>query len=411
MWRSITEGPAVGTPCEAGCPAGTACYDALSGVPRPPRPSAVRIDRLELRLVRLPLVHFFETSFGRVHDRTFILVAVESGGVQGLGECVADSNPFYSSETTETAWHIIESFVAPRVLGAEFAHPRDIHPALRIVRGHNMAKAAVEMAAWDLFARQQGLPLARVLGGTRDAIASGVSIGIQDTLEQLVGKIETELAAGYRRIKIKVKPGWDIRAVELVRHRLGAIPLMVDANAAYQLSDADHLAALDDFDLMMIEQPLDYDDVVDHAKLQRRLRTAICLDESIHTPKIGADAIDAGACRIINIKPGRLGGHLESIRLHDLCAAHGIPVWHGGMLESGIGRAHNIHLASLPNFSLPGDVAASRRYYVPDLIEPPIEVRADGTIPVPTAPGIGVTIVRERLDQATQRLTTLTPGA
>jgi O-succinylbenzoate synthase len=363
----------------------------------------VRIDRLELRLLRLPLVHFFETSFARVHDRTFILVTAYGDGAAGYGECVAEGNPFYSSETTETAWHVITCFVAPRVLGVSFPHPRDLFPALRGIRGHNMAKAAVEMAAWDLFARQQGLPLSRALGGTRTAIESGVSIGIQDSLDQLAAKVETELAAGYRRIKIKVKPGWDVEAADMVRRRFGSVRLMVDANAAYTIDDADHLARLDEFDLMMIEQPLEYDDVADHARLQRRIRTAICLDESIHTVKAAETALDAGACRIINIKPGRVGGHGESIRLHDLCAARGIPVWHGGMLESGVGRAHNIHLSTLPNFTLPGDVAASKRYYAPDLIEPPIDVRPDGTIPVPEGPGIGVTLVQDRVDRATER--------
>jgi O-succinylbenzoate synthase len=368
---------------------------------------AVRIDRLELRLLRLPLVHFFETSFGRVHDRTFILVTARADDIAGYGECVAEGNPFYSSETTETAWHIITCFVAPRVVGRDFGHPREIFSALAGIRGHNMAKAAVEMAAWDLFARQEGVPLARILGGTRSTIESGVSIGIQDSLDQLAAKIETELSAGYRRIKIKVKPGWDVNAVEMVRGRFGSIPLMVDANAAYTLNDADHLASLDAFDLMMIEQPLEYDDVADHGKLQRRLRTPICLDESIHTVRDAEAAIDAGACRIINIKPGRVGGHAESIRLHDLCAARGIPVWHGGMLESGVGRAHNIHLSTLRNFTLPGDIAASRRYYAPDLIEPPIDVRPDGTIPVPEGPGIGVTIVQDRIDRATERDTSI----
>lgn len=363
----------------------------------------MRIDRLELRLVRLPLVRFFETSFGRVHDRTFIVVTAHGDGEAGYGECVADAAPYYSGETTETAWHVIERFIAPRVLGVAFAHPREVYPALRAIRGHQMAKAAVEMAAWDLYARQQGVPLAAALGGTRSAIAAGVSIGIQDSLDELVERIRIELAAGYRRIKIKIKPGWDVAAVETVRAAVGSIPLMVDANAAYRLEDAAHLAELDRFDLMMIEQPLDYDDLTDHARLQRHLRTPICLDESIHSAKAAADALELGACRIINIKPGRVGGLAESIRLHDLCAARGVPVWHGGMLESGIGRAHNLHLSSLPNFSLPGDVAASRRYYAPDLVEPPIEVRPDGTIPVPEGRGIGVTIVAERLARATER--------
>jgi O-succinylbenzoate synthase len=293
------------------------------------------------------------------------------------------------------------------VLGVDFTHPRDIFPALRRIRGHQMAKAAVEMAAWDLYARQQGMPLAAVLGGTRTEIASGVSIGIQDSLDLLAAAIETELAAGYRRIKIKIKPGRDTAAVEMVRARFGPIPLMVDANAAYGLADVGCLVALDRFSLMMIEQPLGYDDVAGHAVLQRQIETPVCLDESIHSVKIAEEAIHAGACRIINIKPGRIGGHGPSIRLHDLCASHGIPVWHGGMLESGIGRAHNIHLASLPNFTLPGDVAASKRYYAPDLVEPPIEVRPDGTIPVPTGPGLGVTIAHDRVERATRRAATL----
>jgi O-succinylbenzoate synthase len=264
-----------------------------------------------------------------------------------------------------------------------------------------MAKAAVEMAAWDLAARLQDAPLSRLLGGTRTAIASGVSIGIQDSLDQLAAKVETELAAGYRRIKMKIKPGWDVAAVEAIRGRFGAIPLMVDANAAYTLGDASHLAALDRFDLMMIEQPLEYDDVRDHAALQQLIATPVCLDESIHTVRSAEEALALGACRIINIKPGRLGGHREAIRVHDLCAERQIPVWHGGMLESGIGRAHNIHLASLPNFTLPGDIAASRRYFAPDLIDPPIEVSADGMVAVPTGSGLGVNVDWDRVEAAT----------
>jgi o-succinylbenzoate synthase len=363
----------------------------------------VIIDRLELRVVRLPLVRFFETSFGRVYDRTFMLVRIDGGGLTAWGECVADSDPYYGPETVETAWHITADFLAPLVLGAEFAHPREVFPALRRVRGHHMAKAAVEMAAWDLYARQAGKPLAAVLGGTRARVAAGVSVGIQDSLAQLVDRVGAELADGYQRIKIKVKPGWDLAAAGAVRERFGQVPLMVDANAAYRLEDAAHLAGFDQFGLMMIEQPLDYDDIRDHAALQQRLATPVCLDESIHSVRLGRDAIDAGACRVINIKPGRVGGHGESVRLHDLCASRGIPVWHGGMLESGIGRAHNLHLSSLPNFSLPGDVAASRRYYDPDLIDPPIEVGPDGTIPVPTGPGIGVHVVEERVERATIR--------
>ena len=361
----------------------------------------MRIERLELRLLKLPLVHFFETSFGRVHDKHFILVRLDGGGASGFGECVADQDPYYSAETNDTCWHIIERFIAPRVVGADFAHPRELFRALKAIRGHNMAKAAVEMAAWDLYARQRGEPLSRTLGGTRDRIASGVSIGIQRSLDDLVAKVERELAAGYQRIKIKVKPGWDVAAVQAIRARFQGIPLMVDANAAYSFADANHLGELDGYDLMMIEQPLDYDDLADHARLQKKLKTPICLDESIKTVAIAREAIAAGACRIINIKPGRVGGFGESIRLHDVCASSGIPVWHGGMLESGIGRAANIHLATLPNFTLPGDIAASRRYFDPDLIDPPIEVAADGTIAVPTGPGIGVAIREDRVTRTT----------
>ena len=359
------------------------------------------IERLQLRLVRLPLVAFFETSFGRIYDRSFILVSLDSDGVSGLAECVADVDPYYSPETTVTAWHIIRDFLTPLVLGRTFADPDDVLGALSRVRGHAMAKAAVEMAFWDLTARQRNLPLSHLLGGTRTEIASGVSIGIQDSVEQLLEKIATELAAGYQRIKIKVKPGWDLDVVEAVRARFGPVPLMVDANAAYTAADTARLSALDRFDLMMIEQPLAYDDIRDHAALQRAVRTPICLDESIHSVRAVEEALDLGACRIINIKPGRIGGHGASIRVHDLCATRGVPVWHGGMLESGIGRAHNIHLASLPNFTLPGDIAASRRYFVPDLIEPGVEVSAKGTIAVPTGPGIGVEVDWDRVERAT----------
>ncbi|CAN5382000.1 o-succinylbenzoate synthase [soil metagenome] len=367
----------------------------------------MRIDRIEIRLVRLPLVRFFETSFGRIHERPFVLVQVDGEGASGLGECVADANPYYSSETTGTAWHIIEDFIAPLVLGRHFADPSEVFPVLDRIRGHNMAKAAVEMACWDLYARQQRQPLWRMLGGDAAmagaGIVSGVSIGIQDSLQELAERVGLELEAGYRRIKIKIKPGWDLEAAGMVRQRFGDIPLMVDANAAYRLEDAGHLAALDSLNLMMIEQPLGYDDVADHARLQERVQTPICLDESIQTVKVAAEAIEAGACRIINIKPGRVGGHGPSIRLHDLAASRHIPVWHGGMLESGIGRAHNIHLSTLPNFTLPGDIAASHRYFEPDLIHPGIVVRADGTIAVPQEPGIGVHVDVDRVQAATEQ--------
>jgi o-succinylbenzoate synthase len=364
----------------------------------------VRIERVVLRLLRLPLVRFFETSFGRSYDRAFILVEIAGDGVSGWGECVAEESPFYSSETTETAWHVLSDFLVPQVIGRDFSHPSDLFPAMARVRGHQMAKAALEMAGWDLFARQQHTPLYAMLGGSGAPVASGVSIGIQDSLDELVERVQVERDAGYQRIKIKIKPGWDLDAVSRVRASCGEIPLMVDANAAYTRADASRLQALDAYDLLMIEQPLAYDDIADHAALQREVRTPICLDESITGVGVAAAAIDAGACRIINIKPGRMGGHGESIRLHDLCAAHGVPVWHGGMLESGIGRAHNLHLSTLPNFRLPGDIAASRRYFAPDLIDPPIELLPDGTVAVPCAgPGLGIHIVDDRVAAATRR--------
>ena len=360
----------------------------------------MRIDAVELAVVRLPLVSSFETSFGRLHAREFVLVAVRSGGATGWGECVADVDPYYSSETTATSWHVMTKYLVPSLLGRTFDHPREVAEAWRQVRGHRMAKAALEMAAWDAYARLEHRPLCEVLGAARRPIASGVSIGIHASVGALLEKVERELASGYQRIKIKIKPGWDFAPAEAIRERFGNILLMVDANAAYTLSDAPALAALDRFDLMMIEQPLDYDDLVHHARLQTSLRTPICLDESITGPRVAADALDLAACRIINIKPGRMGGFGPSIAVHDLCVGRQIPIWHGGMLESGIGRAHNLHLSTLPGFTLPGDVAASERYFAPDLIDPPITVNRDGTIDVPAGHGIGVEPVADRVRAA-----------
>jgi O-succinylbenzoate synthase len=367
----------------------------------------VHIDVVELRLIKLPLVRAFETSFGRTDAREIVLVRVRGEGEVGWGECVADEHPLYSSETTVTEWYILRDYLVPRLLGVRFDHPDGILPALADIRGHRMAKAAIEMAMWDLYARQCGRPLSALLGGVRAEIASGVSIGIQPSLEELAARIAEELSAGYRRIKIKVKPGWDVEAVAFVRDRFGDVPLMVDANAAYTLADAPMLTALDRFGLMMIEQPLDEEDILDHARLQARVATPLCLDESITSAHRAEEAIAAGACRVVNIKPGRVGGHAESIRVHDVCAEHGLPVWHGGMLETGIGRMHNVHLASLANFSLPGDIAASRRYFRPDLVEPEVAVRADGTIAVPRSPGLGVEVVEDRVAQATLETLTL----
>jgi O-succinylbenzoate synthase len=363
----------------------------------------VRVAAVELFLIRLPLVRPFETSFGRIDARELVLVRVDDdSGATGWGECVAEADPFYSAETTVTAWHILARYLIPNALGEDI---RASECAARWgrVRGHQMAKAALEMALWDLEARLAARPLCELLGAPARPIAAGVSIGIDASIGALLDRVAEERAAGYRRVKIKIKPGWDRAPVEAIRERFGGLPLMVDANAAYTAADGPHLAALDAFDLMMIEQPLEYDDLLQHARLQTELRTPICLDESIHSPGMASDALDLGACRIINIKPGRLGGHGPSRAVHDLARARGIPVWHGGMLETGIGRAHNLHLSTLPGFTLPGDVAASRRYFVPDLIEPPIDVDAEGMIRVPDGPGIGVEPVPERLARATVR--------
>jgi O-succinylbenzoate synthase len=360
------------------------------------RPAAIG-----LTLVRMPLVRPFETSFGRMTAREAILVDVhDTSGAIGWGECVADADPFYSAEDSSTAWHVLEKHLIPLLLGRD-VHAGGVFDLFRRVRGHQMAKAALEMAAWDLEARLAGRPLCEMLGASARPIESGVSIGIQESTAALVDRVAEERACGYRRIKIKIKPGWDREPVEAIRRAHGDVPLMVDANAAYTAAEASRLKALDDFNLMMIEQPLDYDDLVQHARLQAQLRTSICLDESIHSPQIAADALDLKACRIINIKPGRLGGFAASLAVHATATARNVPLWHGGMLETGIGRAHNLHLSTLPGFTLPGDVAASRRYFAPDLIEPAIDVRADGTILVPPGPGIGVVPEMDRIRHVT----------
>lgn len=357
----------------------------------------------ELHRVAIPLHEPFRISSGSVEVKESVIVELSLDGVAGFGEASPMPGAFYSPETPDSSWRELEQRLVPFWLANPSAHPEELAARLEEVSPDPFARAGLEGACWDLLARRLNRPLFELLGSRKRPVPSGVAIGLYETLEELVERVGRFLAEGYRRVKIKVQPGWDIEPVRAVRERFGGIPLMVDANAAYTLDDAPRLAELDRYDLMMIEQPLDYDDVRDHAALQRALRTPICLDESVHSVRAARDAIEAGACRVINIKPGRVGGHRESVRLHDLCAEHGIPVWHGGMLESGIGRAHNIHLASLPNFTLPGDIAASRRYYDPDLIEPPIEVAPDGTIAVPEGPGIGVQPVGERVDRATLR--------
>ncbi len=364
----------------------------------------MKIASVELIEIRLPLVHFFETSFGRTTERRIVLVRVtDSDGAEGWGECTAGEGPFYSEEWTETAWNTLKTFLAPMLIGPEIERAADVFEMMKQVRGHRMAKAALETACWDLEAKLSGIPLWQHLGGANREIPCGVSIGIQDTIDALFEKIERELSAGYQRIKIKIKPGWDVRIIEEVRARFPEIELMADANSAYTLSDATLLKSLDRFDLMMIEQPLAHDDILDHAELQRQIKTPVCLDESIHSADDARHAIEAGACRIINLKLGRVGGHAEARRIEELCRQKGVPVWCGGMLESGIGRAHNIAMATLAGFTLPGDVSASSRYWKEDIIEPPVTITERGTIIAPDAPGIGYEISYGRINKAAVR--------
>ena len=361
----------------------------------------MRLDRIEVRKLALPLRAPFETSAGRMHAKEFLLVSVSAEGVTGHGECVAAPEPTYLPETNDTALHVLEKSLAPRAFALEISHPRNVLPAFSAVRGHEMAKAALEMAVWDLWARRESVPLHRLLGGRGGEIAAGVSIGLEDEDDAVVDKVTAEVDAGYQRFKVKIKPGRDVGLVEAIRKRFPRIPLMVDANSAYDLQDGDRLAKLDRFDLMMIEQPLAWDDLVDHATLQERLQTALCLDESIRSPDHARHALDLGSCRIVNIKVGRVGGFEAARQVHDICQARGVPVWCGGMVESGIGRLANVHLQTLPGFTLPGDTSASARVYEEDLVDPPVEVSKAGTIRVPGGPGIGHEIVWSRVEKAT----------
>jgi len=367
----------------------------------------MKITAIHLREIQMPLAYPFETSFGLTTNRRILLVELESEGLSAWGECVAGEHPYFSDEQIDTAWIITETELAPRLLSAEISSGRDIPALFEQVRGHRMAKAALENAIWDLDAQQQGIALSKLLGGTRDIIPTGVSIGIQPTPEQLMDSIAKELAAGYQRIKLKCKPGWDTNIFATVRDRWPDILLSCDANSAYRLSDADHIANWDQFNLLMIEQPLWYDDFYFHAQLQRRIRTRICLDECIRNARDARAALELGSGRIINIKVGRVGGFSEAIAIHDIAQEFNIPVWCGGMLETGIGRAHNIALSSLPNFSLPGDVSASKRYWSQDIIEPEVTVSHTGTITVPTTPGNGFAIQRDRIERLTVRRKTL----
>ena len=370
----------------------------------------MKIESITLREIHMPLVHFFETSFGRVHSRRILLVCVQADGVCGWGECVAGEDPFYSEEWIETAWPTIKHYLAPALLRQPVDSGRDCAALFAKVRGNRMAKGALENAVWDAEAQLRQQPLWKLLGGTRRDIACGVSIGIQDSLEQLLEKIATEVAAGYRRIKLKVKPGWDLKVLEKVRSRWSDILLSVDANSAYTLDQTEHLRAFDAFNLLMIEQPLWNDEIYLHARLQKALRTAICLDESIRHARDADFALESGACRIINIKVGRVGGFSEAKKVHDVALRHNVPVWCGGMLESGIGRAHNIALSTLENFRLPGDVSASRRYWKEDIIEPEVVVSADGMIGVSDAVGTGYRVREDLIRKIAVREESLLPG-
>lgn len=352
----------------------------------------------------MPLVHFFETSFGRTQQRDIVLVEAIADGVSGWGEVTAGEHPFYNEEWTGSAWPLLSDYIAPRILGYEFASAAQVGARTAQIRGHLMARGGIEAAIWDLEAHLENEPLwKRIGGGGRREIPCGVSIGIQNSVEQLLEKIDTELAAGYQRIKMKIKPGWDVEVIRRVRERFPKIKLMADANSAYTLDDLDRLRQLDEFYLMMIEQPLAHDDIIDHSVLQRSLATPICLDECIRSAHHAEQAVRLEACRIVNIKLGRVGGFVEAKRVHDVCQANGIPVWCGGMLESGIGRAHNIALSTLPNFVLPGDVSASKRYWSRDIVDPPVEVTSRGTIEVSDAPGLGYEVDRDYLESLVVR--------
>ena len=362
---------------------------------------SIKIDRIELSLLELPYVHYFETSFGREESRTFILVRVYAEGLCGYGEVVADRRPFYSYETTATAWMILKEYLVPLVLDSSVTDPQDFYNRVQKYSGHPMAKAGMELALWDLLAKQKNQPLWQLYGGERKDIPSGVSVGIQDTVDELLVRIEAFLQEGYLRIKIKIKPGWDVDICRAIRKRFPDILLQADANGAYSLKDKDLLKELDEFDLLMLEQPFPAYDLWDHSRLQAEMKTAICLDESAVSVETVRKALEMGSCRIINIKVGRVSGIIEAQKIHDFCEEKTIPVWCGGMLESGIGRAHNLHLASLSNFKFPNDLSASKRYYSQDLIEPQIDITKDGTIRVPDGVGIGVFPQDKRIKRAT----------
>ena len=363
-----------------------------------------KIKSVELTEINLPLVHFFETSFGRTYERRIILVRVEDAdGAEGWGEITCGEEPGYSDEWTDSAWVTAEKILAPMVVGKEVERAANVWNLMKWARGHRMAKSGIETACWDLEAKKLGVSLWRHLGGVNREIDCGVSIGIQDSVAQLLDKIRVELEAGYKRIKIKISPRWDYDVIKAVRAEFGDILLMGDANSAYTLADIDKLKSLDEFGLMMLEQPLPYDDIIDHAKLQAQISTPICLDEPIKSPEDARKAIELGSGKIINLKNGRVGGHTQSKLVEKVCREAGMPVWCGGMLESGIGRAHNIAISTLAGYTMPGDVSASKRYWHEDIIEPAVEVSAQGTITAPDGPGIGFEVKRDRIEKITQR--------
>jgi o-succinylbenzoate synthase len=363
----------------------------------------MKIERAVLREIPLRLREPFEISSGSTHERRIVLLSLDCEGVRGWGECVAGETPAYAYETTDTAWHVLTSLILPNIVGREADGPEELLAPVAWIRGHRMAKAAVEMAGWDVAARIADVSLSSLLGGTRKAVPVGVSVGLQPTDDRLVERIASYAADGYARVKIKIKPGRDIEMLQTVRSNFPDLQIMADANSAYTLADTERLRALDALDLMMIEQPLGYDDFLHHAKLQKIIETPVCLDESIRSEGDLELALELGSCRIVNIKPGRVGGLGVSRRLHDTMHRRGMAVWCGGMLESGVGRAHNVALASLPGFTLPGDISSSRRYWEQDIVSPEFEVRPDGKMEVPTGPGIGVDVDVERVEALTVR--------
>ncbi len=365
----------------------------------------MKISQVNLYHLRMPLVSSFETSFGSIQTRDCVLLEVFSEGLVGYGECPADRDPGYSYETVGTAWHILQDFLVPAILDQELAGAEDLQARLRFVRGHLMAKAGLEMALWDLIGKANGQSLRQMLGGIRDKVEVGVSVGLQASPPHLVEVVQNYLEQGYKRVKIKIKPGRDAGDAKAVRKAFSDLRLQVDANSAYTLESAASLAPLDDLDLLLIEQPLAEDDLWDHSKLQAKFRTHICLDESITSPRLARQALEMKACRVINIKPGRVGGLSQGVAIHDLCLAQGIPVWCGGMLETGVGRASNLAIATLPGFTLPGDISATDRYYKEDITNERFTLNPDSTIDVPDKPGLGISINPSALEKVTIRKT------